>query len=46
VRWQIVPRILEEMMNDPDPVRAKRVTDAMLQMVKLDVATLQKAYRG
>ena len=46
VRWQIVPRILEEMMADEDPVRAKRVSDAMMKMVKLDVAALQKAYRG
>lgn len=46
LRWQIVPAILDEMMADKDPARAKRVTDAMLQMVKLDVAALQRAYRG
>ncbi len=46
VRWQIVPRILDEMMNDKDAARAKRVSDAMMKMVKLDVAALQKAYRG
>ena len=46
VRWQIVPRALNEMMADKDPVRAKRVTDAMLQMIKLDLPTLEKAYRG
>jgi predicted 3-demethylubiquinone-9 3-methyltransferase (glyoxalase superfamily) len=46
LRWQIVPAKMEEMMADRDPERSKRVTDAMLQMVKLDLATLEKAYRG
>lgn len=46
VRWQIVPSALNEMMQDKDTARAKRVSDAMLKMVKLDLATLQKAYRG
>ena len=46
LRWQIVPRVMDEMMQDPDPARAKRVTDAMLQMVKLDIAALERAYRG
>lgn len=46
VRWQIVPAVLNEMMADKDPVRSKRASDAMLQMIKLDIATLQKAYRG
>lgn len=44
LRWQIVPAILDEMMRDGDPARSKRVTDAMLKMVKLDIAALQKAY--
>jgi predicted 3-demethylubiquinone-9 3-methyltransferase (glyoxalase superfamily) len=46
VRWQIVPAILYEMMSDKDPARSKRVTDAMLKMVKLDIAALEKAYRS
>jgi predicted 3-demethylubiquinone-9 3-methyltransferase (glyoxalase superfamily) len=46
VRWQIVPRALVDMMADPDPVRSKKVTDAMLKMVKLDIATLERAYRS
>ncbi len=46
LRWQIVPAILDEMMRDKDPARSKRVTDAMLQMVKLDIAALEKAYRS
>jgi predicted 3-demethylubiquinone-9 3-methyltransferase (glyoxalase superfamily) len=33
-------------MTDKDPVRSKRVTDAMLKMVKLDIAKLQAAYDG
>ncbi|GMV17871.1 MAG: VOC family protein [Polyangiaceae bacterium] len=45
VRWQIVPRALDEMMYDQDPARSRRVTDALLKMVKLDIAELEKAYR-
>jgi predicted 3-demethylubiquinone-9 3-methyltransferase (glyoxalase superfamily) len=44
--WQIVPKILGEMMKDPDRTRAKRVAEAMMKMVKLDVAGLRKAYEG
>ena len=44
VRWQIVPAVLDEMMADP--ARSKRVTDALLQMVKLEIATLEQAYRA
>ena len=44
VRWQIVPRLLDKLMKTGDATRGKRVADAMLQMVKLDIATLQKAY--
>ena len=46
VRWQIVPTLLDEMLRDRDPARAKRVTDAMLKMVKLDVAALERAARA
>src|SRR5687768_1156193 len=46
VRWQIVPAVFDEMMRDADPARSKRVTDAMLQMVKFDIAALKQAYRG
>lgn len=45
LRWQIVPAIMDEMMGDKDPARSKRVTDAMLQMVKLDIKTLEQAYK-
>jgi predicted 3-demethylubiquinone-9 3-methyltransferase (glyoxalase superfamily) len=46
VRWQIVPTRLEEMMRDKDPARSKRASDAMLKMIKLDIAELEKAYRS
>ena len=46
VRWQIVPARWEEMMAETDQARAKRVADAMLKMVKLDIAALERAYRG
>jgi predicted 3-demethylubiquinone-9 3-methyltransferase (glyoxalase superfamily) len=46
LRWQIVPARLDEMMRDKDPARSRRVTDAMLKMIKLDIAALEKAYRG
>jgi len=44
--WQIVPRVMDEMMADKDVSRAKRVATAMLQMVKLDIAKLTAAYEG
>ena len=44
VSWQIVPTRLYDLINGPDPVRAQRATQAMLQMKKLDVAALERAY--
>src|SRR5688572_27672846 len=44
--WQIIPKALGELMGDPDPVKAQRVMQAMLQMRKIDVAGLQRAYDG
>jgi predicted 3-demethylubiquinone-9 3-methyltransferase (glyoxalase superfamily) len=44
--WQIVPTKLIDMMSDKDSARAGRVTQAMLQMVKLDLPKLQAAYDG
>jgi predicted 3-demethylubiquinone-9 3-methyltransferase (glyoxalase superfamily) len=46
LRWQIVPSRMDELMHDQDKSRSKKVTDAMLKMVKLDIATLEKAYRS
>ena len=44
VSWQIVPNILIELMQDKDAAKASRVTQAMLQMKKIDIAALQDAY--
>ncbi len=44
VCWQIVPTVLGEMMKDPDRNRARRVTEAMLKMKKIDIQGLTKAY--
>jgi predicted 3-demethylubiquinone-9 3-methyltransferase (glyoxalase superfamily) len=41
--WQVVPVVLDELIADPDPVKAQRVMAAMLQMGKIDVAELQRA---
>lgn len=43
--WQIVPRRFTELIQDPDPKKVKAVMDAMLKMVKLDVAELERAHR-
>lgn len=44
VSWQIVPNILIQLLNDPDPAKAGRVMQAMLKMKKIDIAILQQAY--
>jgi len=44
--WQIIPTQLGELMNDPDPVKAQRVVQAMLQMHKIEIAGLKAAYEG
>ncbi len=46
VSWQIVPTVLPELLGDPDPTKARRVMQAMLRMVKLDIAGLKRAYDG
>ncbi|RYP70680.1 hypothetical protein DL771_005284 [Monosporascus sp. 5C6A] len=46
VSWQIVPRVLKRMMSSPDKEKADRATMAMMQMHKLDIAGLQKAFDG
>jgi predicted 3-demethylubiquinone-9 3-methyltransferase (glyoxalase superfamily) len=47
VRFQIVPRILlDSLMNEKDPTKSRRITDAMMKMVKFDVAELERAARG
>jgi predicted 3-demethylubiquinone-9 3-methyltransferase (glyoxalase superfamily) len=42
--WQIVPTILSELLNDPDPKKAEKVMKAMLQMKKIDIKGLKQAY--
>ncbi|MBC8030214.1 MAG: VOC family protein [Pyrinomonadaceae bacterium] len=44
--WQVVPTVLGEMMQDKDAEKANRVMKAMLQMKKLDIATLKQAYEA
>jgi predicted 3-demethylubiquinone-9 3-methyltransferase (glyoxalase superfamily) len=44
VSWQVVPKVLGRMLQDKDPVRSQRVMQAMMQMNKLDIAGLQRAY--
>ena len=46
LRWQIVPEVMETMMRDRNRARSKRATDAMMTMVKFDIAALKKAWRG
>lgn len=46
VSWQIVPRALATMMKDRDPAKVRRVTEAMMTMIKLDVAGLRKAFES
>jgi predicted 3-demethylubiquinone-9 3-methyltransferase (glyoxalase superfamily) len=46
ISWQIVPSVLPKMLADPDPAKAQRVMQAMLQMIKLDIEGLRKAYDG
>lgn len=42
--WQIIPSALGEMLSDPDPKKAQNVMQAMLQMRKIDIAALRRAY--
>ena len=44
--WQIVPRVLIELLQDKDPVKSQRVMQAMMQMTKIDIAALQRAHRA
>src|SRR5712671_3568482 len=46
VSWQIVPKTLMELMRDKDPVKSQRVFKAMLQMTKIDIEGLKRAYRA
>ncbi len=46
VSWQIVPKIVGELMKDPDPAKTPRVMAAIMQMKKLSVEGLKRAYEG
>lgn len=46
VAWQVVPEILPRLLNDPDKAKAARVMQAMMKMVKIDVAAIEAAARG
>jgi predicted 3-demethylubiquinone-9 3-methyltransferase (glyoxalase superfamily) len=46
VSWQVVPRVLVEMINDPDSGKSQRAMAAMLRMKKIDIAELRRAYAG
>ena len=46
VSWQVVPRVLSELLNDPDEAKAGRVMKAMLRMSKIDIAQLEQAAEG
>ena len=43
--WQIVPKRFMELINDPNRLKVKAVMDAMMEMVKLEIAPLEKAYK-
>ena len=44
--WQITPIALTQAITDPDPAAAKRAFEAMLQMTRIDIATIEAARRG
>jgi predicted 3-demethylubiquinone-9 3-methyltransferase (glyoxalase superfamily) len=44
--WQVVPTVLVEMMSDPDREKADRTMEAMLQMKKIDISALERAFEG
>jgi len=46
ISWQIVPKALLELIQDKDPVKSQRVFKAMLQMTKIDIEGLKRAYHG
>jgi predicted 3-demethylubiquinone-9 3-methyltransferase (glyoxalase superfamily) len=46
VTWQITPEKMDAMINDPDKAKAERVMNAMMGMVKLDIAELERARDG
>jgi len=46
ISWQVVPRVLIELIRDPDPEKSGKVMEAMLQMKKIDIDMLRRAHAG
>jgi predicted 3-demethylubiquinone-9 3-methyltransferase (glyoxalase superfamily) len=46
VSWQVDPKVLHQMLSDPDPEKSGRTMDAMLKMKKIEIAGLERAYSG
>ena len=46
VAWQIVPKMLTDLLGDPDRAKGQRVAETMLKMIKIDIAPLERAARG
>ena len=46
VSWQIIPKILSELVGDPDSEKSQKAMKAMLQMKKIDIETIKRAYEG
>jgi predicted 3-demethylubiquinone-9 3-methyltransferase (glyoxalase superfamily) len=46
VSWQVVPKILDQLVGDPDSEKSQRAMKALLQMKKLDIEALKRAYEG
>jgi predicted 3-demethylubiquinone-9 3-methyltransferase (glyoxalase superfamily) len=46
VSWQVVPRVLIQMISDPDAAKSGRAMEAMMRMKKIDIAVLKKTYAG
>ncbi len=46
VSWQVIPSILPALLSDPDSVKSQRAFQAMMQMKKLDIAAMRKAFEG
>src|SRR5258705_7432920 len=44
--WQVVPRVMMKLLQDKDPAKSQRVMQAMMQMTRIDIAALQRAYRA
>jgi predicted 3-demethylubiquinone-9 3-methyltransferase (glyoxalase superfamily) len=44
--WQVVPKVLPQLLNDPDPEKSERAFQALMQMKKLDIEGLQRAFAG